>query len=56
MNAKKNHSIGGGVQRTFKGSIPLPYSLSKEGNLIVERVNGFYSSRNVQRFNAQKIM
>jgi len=40
----KNHSIGGDVQRTFKGSIPLhfdmlnatPYSLSKEGNLVVE--------------------
>jgi hypothetical protein len=70
MNAQKNHSIGGMVQKvqgkfnTFKSSIPLhfdmlnatPYSLSKEGNLNVERVNGFYSSRNVQRFNAQKIM
>jgi hypothetical protein len=52
----KNHSIGGDVQRTFKGSIPLhfdmlnatPYSLSKEGNLNVERMNGF------KRFNAFK--
>jgi hypothetical protein len=43
MNALKNHSIGGGIQRTFRSSIPLhldmlnatPYSLSKEGNLVV---------------------
>jgi hypothetical protein len=55
MNAQKNHSIGGMVQKvqgkfnTFKSSIPLhfdmlnatPYSLSKEGNLNVERVNVF---------------
>jgi len=61
----KNHSIGGMVQKVqgkfntfnrFKSSIPLPYSLSKEGNLNVERMNGFNSSRNVQSFNAQKIM
>jgi hypothetical protein len=51
MNAKKNHSIGGMVQKvqgkfnTFKSSIPLPYSLSKEGYLIVERMNGFNSSK-----------
>jgi len=55
----KNHSIGGMVQKVqgkFKSSIPLPYSLSKEGNLNVERMNGFNSSRKVQMFNAQKIM
>jgi hypothetical protein len=67
MNDLKNHSIDGMIQKVqekFKCSIPFhfdmlnatPYSLSKEGNLIVERMNGFNSSRNVQRFNAQKIM
>jgi hypothetical protein len=54
MNDLKNHSIGGMVQKVqgkfntfnrFKSSIPLPYSLSKEGNLNVERMNGFNSSR-----------
>jgi hypothetical protein len=48
MNDLKNHKIGGMIQKVqekFKGSIPLhfdmlnttPYSLSKEGNLIVGR-------------------
>jgi hypothetical protein len=61
----KNHSIGGDVQKVqgkfntfnwFKSSIPLPYSLSKEGNLNVERMNGFNSSKKVQMFNAHKTM
>jgi hypothetical protein len=49
-----------GKFNTFKSSIPLhfdmlnatPYSLSKEGNLNVERMNGFNSSKKVQ--NVQK--
>jgi hypothetical protein len=40
----------------FKSSIPLPYSLSKEGNLILESMNRFNWFKEVQIFNAQKIM
>jgi hypothetical protein len=33
--------------QNFKSSIPLPYSLSKEGNLILKRMNRFKGS-NIQ--------